>query len=126
VLRTFRSWGRLVAETPQGEAVIALGDDRVVLRRADRQFWPAVTCSRCAAATARVDLPDHLRRCRAGRPARAGVDGAAATSAVRRARKPVGKRSSPRPFGRARPVPAEFLVLAALVLYVVAVVTMLP
>jgi hypothetical protein len=83
--------------------VIALGDDRLVFRRVDRQFWPATTCPRCAATTAGVDLAAHRRRCLARTSSLAGSDDGRA-AATRAPRLPgfVENRSSARVFGQKR------------------------
>lgn len=63
VLQTFRAWGRVVAQTPLREPVIAVDNDRLVLRHVDGRFWAAANCPFCAASIACVDLADHEQRC---------------------------------------------------------------
>jgi hypothetical protein len=51
-------------ETLLGEAVVAVGSDRLVLRRGTKTFWMAGRCKNCGGELASVDVPAHEDGCR--------------------------------------------------------------
>jgi len=105
VLQTFYAWGRVVAETPLQEPVIAVDNDRLVLRRVDRRFWSAAHCPSCAATIACVDLPAHEQACArprslAVRVVPAGGGGAAVPAPLLSASTGAGRMVVPAPHQR--------------------------
>jgi hypothetical protein len=124
----------VVGETPSDEPVVAVGNDRLVLRREGSGFWAAATCDSCGQETASVDLADHKDSCPVLHPATATAYGAsrpetsrprvrsgpsrtrAALDVSRRLPLPVENRSTARVFGTRRStVTADLAIFIAVV-----------